>query len=256
MRGAVLIGFEYKNGKKLPGISVDLYQVYTFLTKIGWKDEEIQIFTDIKKDEETQILKTAILEKLVDTKILTFFEDVKHIKTEFSSHNHYNNFSFKIVEKLFVYYSGHSKDGNIILPNNALISFTNFRDMWSQAKEVFLVMDCCEGGIELPYVLHDKIFRLENESNFIKSEMICIASSLQTENSITSRTGSFFTRHLFNILEEENLSEIIKKMKKLENQTANVTVSHPNLHYIFNWFYKFPNIKITSTPYFLEISKI
>ena len=94
MRKALLIGFQYDNEKKLPGIAVDLYYVYSFLKTNGWKDEEIKIMTDISKDEATEVLKVAILEKIVNSDILTFIEDCKekNIYIGFKSHNHYHNF--------------------------------------------------------------------------------------------------------------------------------------------------------------------
>jgi len=80
MRRAILIGFEYKNGKRLPGIPVDLYQVYCFLKNNGWKNEEIKILTDIKQDAQTEILKISILDNIVDSGILSFIEDLKERK--------------------------------------------------------------------------------------------------------------------------------------------------------------------------------
>ena len=85
MREAILIGFEYTNEKKLPGIIVDLYQAYCFLKKNNWKDNEIKILTDIKKDAETQILKSAILEKTVNSDILSFIEDIDRKSTRLNS---------------------------------------------------------------------------------------------------------------------------------------------------------------------------
>ena len=148
-------------------------------------------------------------------------------------------------------------DENIILPNEALYSISSFRNNLNN-NEIFLVMDCCEGGLNLPFVLNEKIYRLENENSFVKPEMICIASSLNNEKSITSKTGSFFTRHLFNILFDSNINiyEILKqindKLKRIK-QTANVSVSHPKNHHIFGWFYKPININIVYHPYFIEV---
>lgn len=257
-RKAILIGFEYENGKKLPGIIVDIYKVYHFLKKISWEDSEIVVFTDITKDYNTEILKVAIVEKTVDSEILTFIEDLKEKEQyiEFKSHNHYNNFQSYISNLpnyAFIYYSGHSKNENLILPNNALISLDFFRDML-KSEETFLVMDCCEGGINLPFILHENLFRLEYDTSFIKSEMICISSSLDNEKSITSRTGSLFTRYLFEEISNPCLYNISKNIKS-KVKFGNILVSQPKLHYIFNWFYKFPNIKITLTPHFIEIKK-
>jgi len=264
---AILIGFEYKNEKKLPGIAIDIYQVYSFLKKNNWKNEEIKVLTDIKKDDKTEKLKNAILEKIVDSGILSFIEDLKERNqyTEFKSHNYYNNFESFFTEitgneKCFIYYTGHSKDGNIILPNESLLSFESFKNILISniSREIFLIMDCCERGFLLPFALNEKVYRLENENCFVKPKIICISSSLENENSVASRVGSFFTRHLFDIISSTNITlyDILKLLKnKLRmKQTANISVSYPNLYLIFPWFYNLCNLSIIKYPNHLEIS--
>jgi len=268
MRKAILIGFEYFNGKKLPGITVDLYQVYLFLKGKGWRDEEITVFTDIKKDEQTEMLKTAILEKTVDSNILSFIEILKEKKQycEFISHNHYNNFETTITNtqntqntNLFFYYSGHSKNNNIILPNEALISFERLTKMLSKWSEVICIMDCCSGGIVLPFTCHEKVYRFEAEI-FLQTKIISFASSLEGEKSLTSRAGSLFTRNILSILtnEKQNIFQILEKMKKtniFNNQTANICSTYPSQYYIFPWVYSHPNISFNQNPYFIKISR-
>ena len=261
MRCAILTGFEYKDSKKLPGILVDLYQVYCFLKKLGWEDSEIFVYTDIQKDKQTGILKAAILEKLVDSNILSFIEDIKEKNQyiSFKNHNHYNNFesiflNFSKYDNLFIYFSGHSKDKYFLLPNDSLYSIISFRNIL-KSKQIIVVMDCCEGGLNLPFVLND-IYRLKNEKSFVKPEIICIASSLNNEKSTISKSGSFFTRYLFNILDNMNMniSEILNEINKKLKETSNVSVSYPNLYYIFPWLYRPINIKIIHHPYFISIT--
>ena len=56
---------------------------------------------------------------------------------------------------------------------------------------------------------------------------------------------------------KKDICQILKEInKKLKNQTANVSVSYPKLHYIFSWFYKKININILYHPYFIEIKNI
>ena len=258
MRRAVLIGFEYKKDKVLPGIIVDLYQVYFFLKRIGWSDSEIIVFTDIKKDYQTEVLKAAILEQTVDSHILSFIQDTKDRGQykEFQSHSHYNNFSSLFTESdyTFVYYSGHAKDQNLILPNNSCISFDHFKSYLS-ISETFLIMDCCEGGIQLPFLLHEKLYRLNPDcSTFLSSKMICISSSLIHENSVTSISGSFFTRELITLLEKIKLTLLMSQMKK-KTKIGNISVSHPNIYGVFPWMFKFPCLSISLNSHFIEISK-
>ena len=258
MRCALLIGFEYKKYKKLPGILVDLYQVYSFVKNIGWKDKEIYVFTDIEKDEHTNILKTSILEKIVDSNILSFIKDIKgkNQYISFKENDHYNNFNsiflrFTKYDNLFMYYSGHSKDEYFVLPNQSLISIKTLL----KSKQIFIVMDCCEGGLKLPFVLNEKIYRLENE-NFIKPQIICIASSLNNQKSTITKSGSNFTRYLFNTINHSNLNmqEILEKVNKNLKETANITVSYPNLYYIFTWFYQDIKMDIIYHRNFIQIN--
>lgn len=265
-RKSILIGFEYTGDKKLPGITVDLYQVYNFLKRWGWKDDEITVYTDIKKDSQTDILKMSILEKTVDSHILSFIEDLQERKqhTEFTSHNHYNNFEsiFKKEKEdnLFVYYTGHCKNGNLILPNSSLLSLHSFTKILSKYENVICIMDCCNGGIDLPFVCHEKVYRFESEK-FVKNNIISIAAALQDENSVTSRAGSFFTKNLLSVLSNSKLSvyQIVEKTKNInvknerKKQTANISTSFPTLHYLFPFLYSQENLVLSLTPYFVEI---
>lgn len=248
-RKAILIGFEYTY-EKLPGISIDLYYVYTFLKNKGWKDDEIIIFTDIDKDYETQILKTAILERIVNSDILSFIEDCKERK-QYIRFTHYHNFFSMLdifVDNVFIYFTGHCKNGNIILPNSSMVSdFTNL----IKASSAICIMDCCEYKSELPWILNHNIYRLKDDiekKDFLKPEIICISSSLENEKTVTSKIGSYYTRYLFEILEKSrSLDQILKMTKnKLKNfkQTVNISASYPNLFYLPAFFYSFNNIKI------------
>ena len=252
-RKALLIGFQYQNEKKLPGIATDLYQVYYFLKKQGWKNSEIVIMTDIVKDEETEVLKDAILEKIVNSDILTFIEDCRERKQyiQFNSNNHYNNFLsiFTKIDNLFVYYTGHCKNEILILPDNSNISLELFKKHF-YAKNVVCIMDCCEGGIKLPFILNNNIYRCREELNFVKSEIICISSSLEDEKSTTTKIGSFFTRSLISVLNDSSLSlfsilERIRKSLNSLNQTTNISASFPTLVYIPGFIY-------SSSPILLE----
>jgi hypothetical protein len=263
MRKAILIGFEYKLGKRLPGITVDLYLMYKFLKGKGWRDEEILVFTDVKKDYHTKILKKSILEKNIGSDILIFIEELKERKqyAEFSTNGHYNNFSsiFPSVDNLFVYYTGHSKDRNIVLPNSAFSSFEVFANMLNKSKEAFCIMDCCSGGVILPFICHENLFRFENEI-FYKNKILSIASSMHDENSITTIVGSIFTKKILSIIAEENLSifkilDLCSSHLTRDTQTTNISSTYPDIRQIPAWFYSKNCLSITVTPYFIQIEK-
>jgi hypothetical protein len=268
-RKAFLIGFQYEGTKKLPGIITDLYKVYCFLIKHGWKDDEIVILTDVTIDDSTEVLRNSILENTVNSDVLTFIEDAKERKQHFTfkSHTYYNNFSaiFTSASNYFVYYTGHCKDGNIILPNYSLLSLDLFKS-YLIAENTICIMDCCEGGIELPFILNGKIYRCKErlqKSDFIKNKIVCISSCIENEKSMTSRSGSFFTRCLFSILEDSSLSlfSILQKVQKnLSNimmlrsnndfdlkftQTASISSSYPHIFCLAGFLYSYPTFSLS-----------
>ena len=256
----VLIGFEYNNERKLPGIIIDLYLAYQFI-KSFHKNPLITILSDIKKDSKTKVVRDAILENIVDSNILSFVKDCKklNIYNEFKSSGHYNNLDSTLLrlkgDNLFIYYTGHSKNGNIILPNNSLYSFNLFKKQISKFKSVLCILDCCEStGLNLPFKLVNNVYRFENEG-FDKSKIICISSSLSEQDSIIMKTGSLFTRYLFRLLINKKMSlpQLLKRInsniykiisKYNTKQTVNVYSSYPDLTYIFGWLYGNINIDI------------
>ena len=259
MRHAFIIGFQYDKDDRLPGISIDLYQVYCFLKDKGWKDEEVTIFTDVQKDKATDVLKNAILNNIVDPGVLSFIEDSKERGNyiNFTSHNHYNNFLSSLTKEcpnMFIYYSGHSRNKEIILPNGALISMDNFRSLFNNCEKGICIMDCCQGGIDLPFELHENIYHLKenvDKSTFLKPKLICISSSLEGEQSISTQSGSLFTRHLFKNLDKD-LQSLLEIMRKKNNSTVTISSSYPSLHYLFSFLNHHSNpISITVYPFYI-----
>lgn len=175
---ALLVGFTYSGDKKLPGIAVDLYIVYSFLVEQGWKPEEITILTDIEKDEQTEILKKAIADRTVNVNILSFIEEAKR-KDQYIKYRHqsvYNNFRATLefckgggsnkTENFFFYYTGHSQEGNIILPNGVVFPFNGLKEYTEgNFKSVLTVLDSCGGSINLPFSLKEDIYRFNDTAS-------------------------------------------------------------------------------------------
>ncbi len=250
--GVLLVGFEYiksERWKTLPGIPVDLYQAYRYCKNIT---KNILVFTDIDKDYRTSVLQRAILDGYVDSGLLSFIEDIKEKKqyTQYNSKikNGYssNNFDKTIkrfvgIDRLVIYYTGHGKNGDIILPDNTHVSLEYIRDLviggsdGSDGAQIVSILDCCQSnGMGLPYIYQKHIFRLDNtifrfdntifrldkqkpKHNFISPNIICISSSHIHEDSTATHSGSLFTMRLFGYLnrKEQNiilLSEIYDMM--------------------------------------------
>ncbi len=255
--GVLLIGFEYTHSKKwetLPGISVDLYQVYRYTKSIT---KNILVFSDVDKDYRTSILKQAILDGYVDSGLLSFIEDIKeksqYSKYESKKQNGYrmNNFDtvvtdyVKGLDKLIFYYTGHAKNGNIILPDNTQVSLDYVREILTQTNptcQILSVLDCCESnGMSLPYRLSSlKVSSLSgsyrlNSLNFMKQKIICLSSSIITEDSMATRSGSVFTRELFGYLESHQDTVItVGQLKDI----GTIYGSYPNLKMLWLWITK------------------
>jgi len=263
--GALLIGFEYTNSntwKKLPGISVDLYQVYRYTKNIT---KNILVFTDIDKDYNTSILQRAILDGYVDSELLSFLEDIKDRKqyTKYISNQKggytTNNFDktiqnfVKNLDRLVVYYSGHGKNGDVILPDNTHVSLSYLRqllvDNVTTECQIVSILDCCESnGMQLSYYYDPEysIFKLYNSDTFMINNIICISSSKNDEDSSATRSGSLFTRMLFGYLynnynnngnnkehsKEHNKYILISDIKN----GSNIYSSYPNNVLLFGWF--------------------
>ncbi len=279
----------------LPGIVIDLYQAYTASVKMG--ADKICIITDINRDQQTSLLMNAMIESIVYIDILSFIDTIKKNKF-YSKYQDRNNFIKCILEnstqadEVFIYYTGHVSLGHIIFPieevgvtfaesstidhvsmspdynsnsDEPKMSLTDFRllilDSVHDDANVLFVMDCCNSnGLNLPFKLCDKVYRLSHNVDhtdssgntertvFVTQKVICISSTMSDENSITSRDGSIFTRAFFKQLKEEDglscrsISRILtivgEECTLKYAQTATVHSSYPNLKMLWNWVYQ------------------
>jgi len=278
--GSLLIGFEYIRSnsaenthenlwKPLPGIPVDLYQAYSHSKTIS---KNILVFTDINKDYHTSILKRAILEGYVDSNLLSFIEDIKEKKHHqlYNSKkiNGYdmNNFDTVIskfvqnIDRLFIYYTGHGKNGNMILPDYTQVSLDYLKDLISKYSnkkcECVIILDCCESnGMSLPYQYKKldqdnntnidkkplKGFKLVHK-NFIHQHILCLSSSQLTENSSATRSGSIFTRIFFDYMNKNKNKPIrldnLMEYLYINNEGTTIYYSYTNLNLLWSWFCK------------------
>jgi hypothetical protein len=229
--GALLIGFEYHKNKQwdtLPGIPVDLYQVYTYIKYLN--RFKILIYTDLSKDHKTDVLKRAIVDGYVDSGLLSFIEDIKTRNehqlylTEGSNGYFFNNFDetfikfIKGLDRLFLYYTGHGKSGNIILPDGTHVGMEYIKSLLNEHMktncQIVSIFDCCEfDGLSL--------------TSPPTSNHISIGSTTISQEIVTTKTGSEFTRLVISLFKDKKMS--------LENYEY-VFTSHPNIKYLWNWF--------------------
>jgi len=131
-----IIGFRYndspdsKNPKRvyLPGIIVDLYQVYNIFNKIH--PDKIVIITDIDENVSIDIVLEAIKQEKIDAHVLSFISSLKSDKKyiQFLSKEKFLSDIKNTIsgyDKIFIYYTGHVDSGSILLPVPKLINSRN-----------------------------------------------------------------------------------------------------------------------------------
>lgn len=275
MKKYILIGFRYKKSRcwtTLPGIIIDLYQAYKTLMKSN--PDEIIVVTDIDRDSKTEFLRDAILNQTVDENILDFIvllkERKQHVLFDKTTYNFVNDKISAFLsdsDNVFIYYTGHAENGNIVLPNDNIWSFCDFRDLiiakTTYYASIFIAMDCCQGtGLGLPYILKNGIYRLVPDHDFLThKDVICISSASKYENSAATRNGSFFTQALFKALANKTLSisSVLSSVSKYcqeksklitqgaHIQTATIHSSMPNLKIIWPWVFRSIQTKHNNT---------
>lgn len=263
---------------RLPGIIIDLYQCYCFVQKI--KPERILLITDIPEDQQFTLLKGAIIDQIVDQNIFTFIEKCK-TKQQYIKYSTYIDFMATISlnchlsDRVLIYYTGHAKNGCLILPDDNLVPLTKLRETITQCSpphcNILIILDCCNcNGLELPFRLHRTdstwkmpyryMYNIGGDRYFCKQKIICISSTTNNENSGVNNLGSIFTRSIFKFLTNKTRSlgtlveNINNECRNCYNQTSNVYSSHPDIYQIWNWVFDKNSVIITMDNNYISIS--
>ena len=277
MKIVVLIGFQYEdticqehklnrllnrkdNVGALRGALVDLYLAYNFCQKMN--ADKILIITDI---EENGNYFAAINEGIVDNNINNFLVKLQTL----GQYTKYENRECLVKllqenllngDQLFLYYSGHAAKGSLILPNYELLGILELKKIIVKAicslGEIFVIMDCCQGiGFGLPYRLMEiepikyKNTVKESEKDYcdIKEtqKIVCVSSTLISEDSITTQLGSIFSQIVFHLfdLQLSSLAQLFKlissHLKMISHiQTATIYTSDPKITTLWPWLFK------------------
>lgn len=228
----MIVCFEYAQSKILPGSIVDLYLAYKWCSSFC---DRIHILTDITNNNN--ILR-AIDKYICEPVAVEFYENVpnKHIvntgvslmdtmRKVITEHN--------LDDRLIIYYSGHGVNNFMVIPDQQLLPFIDFRkcitDSVSLQAEIFCILDCCNPqGMGLPYKLKDNTFRL-CEENFTccTNSMLVMTSSGVHEESYATTSGSIFTSSLLEYL--TTLSSPFS-ISVVDGQTVIPTTRNRNLH--------------------------
>jgi hypothetical protein len=222
--------------------------------------DKILVLTDIKNDPSTIVVKKAIVDEIVDGNILNFITDLKD-RGEYYHYSSLDNLIDKIKNicssstNLFTYYTGHSKNGYFILPDDVL-SANRFRKIILTSVKpngnITLFLDCCNGNrFGLPFKLNyskssnvAKYSYISSDRSFFTTQrVICISSTGETESSGTTILGSIFTKAIFRLLKNRIrsinhlISEINRECQASFMQTSTIYTSHPDLYYLGTWLF-------------------
>ncbi len=273
---ALLIVFMYQecdliDYNELPGALVDLYLSYQHAKRIGCED--IQIITDLEDDQKTDLLVRAMIDKIVDHHIIEFIDDMKRAKilNLYTGINRLNELVKKSVSKadqLFVYFSGHALNGDMILPNSKIrfqkvphyseetgltmlktvkieednihhYSLYKFRQLicneTTRTCQHFIVLDCCQSDgmlLSFRFCAKNNIFKLSPspDRKYTKKNILCLSSSSHVENSISTRNGSVFSISLF----RNCMSKIHTYPDLCENLEENLSMTQKSIIYTSN----------------------
>lgn len=236
MPTAIIIGFEYATNI-LPGALIDIYQAHKWCCSFGCST---YVFSDIRNGIDDRIIKKNVDQGIVDSDIMSFYDLVD--KTPVTTSNELlTGISDKLEqmtdERLIIYYSGHGTKDALVLPNRELLPFIAFRDtilrQVSATTEIFWILDCCNPtGLHLPFVLNNNKFVLSSARvSCVLQPILLIISSNSQEKSVTSDTGSLFTRYLFRILHNLNIgSSIASRNRNLRRLLGNLSSSIRRIH--------------------------
>jgi len=119
MRTAIIIGFDYKNWKELPGIPIDIY--CAFKTAMRSKPDRTIVVTDIDRDYEGITYYEAIINEVVDGDLLQFISSIQQqgYHHKFRSSQDLRDVILEYsrdCSQVFFYFTGHCKNGEMLLP--------------------------------------------------------------------------------------------------------------------------------------------
>lgn len=218
MTTAILIGFEY-NINKLPGVIIDLYHAYKWCQTFC---SQIYLCTDIEFVKDESVLQEAINDKIANEDLYAFYDNISPEIIINDLLSTLKNVLTDKINRLVIYYSGHGIDEYIVLPDNSLLLFTDFKNCVlssiSIETEIFWILDCCNPqGLHLPYKLNGNMFTLSLNTKIkcVKQKITLITSAEGHEKSVATRSGSLFSRYLFRLLLILNFSFDYQKEKMI-----------------------------------------
>ena len=255
MKVALLIGFQYQDDpeKYLPGILIDLYLAYQAVLKMSV--DRFIMFTDIKSDLAVDLLRRALRDSVADTGVISFIEEARN-KGFYRLYQDKANFIEQVSEiasdgnRIFVFYTGHGSNGDMLLPEDDSISMNYFRNIVVNnallEAQVFFLMDCCDNtNLSLPWKLEGTDYKIQENFTPCRADVICLTSDNGRGDAHITEKGSPFSTSFFNNISKERL---ISKLVPIVDQQCSCKQkmlcysSDPRLGVIWGWLLGLPDI--------------
>lgn len=243
----LLIGLVYSENKKgykeLLGSFVDLYNFYSYFSKLT---KNVYLLTDIIDPESTQ-LGDAVAEGIIPDQVISFHRRLLWEKRLFIYSTPQDLYDFLKIgqeKELFLYFSGHCKQGDLLFPDISISSleFRRCLEQQSLGAENFFVLDCCNGdGMKLPFLWQENKYICSSHPYFSTKKTLCLCSTQPREDSASKITGSVFTDcFLRQLKERKDLAETMESINtecSCYPQTATLYSSRPDLKRFWSWLY-------------------
>lgn len=258
----VIVGLMYKDESYLSSALTDIYHVYNYCST-----DKFLIITDwnFKSSKKLGNPKHDKWNEFIARKTATWVH-VNNYESLESSFMQYSNIICNSKRILF-YYSGHGVTVNDVsyfeMPDGGLIE-QNCLHKWfsrSDTQTLYILDCCCPSSIGLPYKLEGRKME-RKDNNYVPGNIICITSSMSSQESLACNKYSLFTKYLFRILREESccrLSELVSLLqgRLLIKTSQQVCVYSSNycVPILWSWIYGDINIKITPLQNNLIISR-
>ncbi len=286
---AICIGFWYAdeylkhkndenkiNHEKLSSSYIDLFRVHKYFTEIGCKS--IYILTDLINDLNDESILHLLLNRNLSVDIRSFLAELRNnnqyreVKTKIDLLRNLEELLKLVAEnkRIFIYYTGHGSDNNILLPNLEYLNVSDLhrevlnkceknlliRNLISNTEisyELFYFFDCCAvSTLFLPFKW-DNRFRLANHAFYQIPVTSLFAVNNNKSQAYADGRGSKFTQIIFKIW-QENIVIITNTSNRSDTSNVEDHIITAKHHISYNELIE--KLKENSVTFHIESSRL
>lgn len=257
---SLLIGFEYnknndninrnkdintdKDYERIDGTIIDIYNFYRYSKTIF--SEKIVVITDI--DEQSvnrKLLLKCIFDDIVDADILSFIKDIK-LRNEYYQCKDKEGLETilkslnkdKKYKKIFVYFTGHGMDQNIVCPDEMIFDSNRLLSLIlglsKDNSDIFCLFDCCKHpDLGLPFKL-DGSYKLHKSKTLVKNNFDFMSDLEINYSFFPQRITLLTSRDCNNNTKSQSSGSIMSQKLYIELNRLNKCVGWLNNKNIFD----------------------